>query len=57
MASAALRDSAAPDRHQRGRVKNDEPWSNGELYVTRFDGCKLVAARNLEFFPRSHLSK
>jgi primary-amine oxidase len=34
----------------RGRVNNDEPWSNGELYVTRFDSCERLAARNLEFY-------
>lgn len=34
----------------RGRVNNDEPWSNGELYVTRFNRCELLAARNLEFY-------
>lgn len=34
----------------RGRVNDDEPWSAGDAYVTRFNNCELLAARNLDFY-------
>jgi primary-amine oxidase len=32
--------------HWDGRIDTDEPWSVGDLYVTAYDGCELLAFDN-----------